>query len=310
MSKKSLIKHINVNGIDKSWQELAIEHNIRNRKNKHDWRTAVGYWSSYKRRTSKNLPKILIFDIETTSLEARVWRLWNQNVSPTNGMLKSEHKMICWSAKWLFEDKIYSAVCTPAEMKAKDDERVVRKLWEMMDKADIIIAHYGSRFDIPMSNTRFVAHGLPAPSPYQLIDTKKVASKHFKFESNKLDYIGYKLGLGRKIVTDYGLWDGCEAGDKESLRQMSEYCDQDVKLLEAVYLILRPYIRPHPNVTLFINDNVLRCPTCGHDDIEWGDRYYTYATVYEAFKCRQCGSWGRSRSKNKSIKTESIALGK
>lgn len=246
-------------------------------------------------RNKKKFPKILLFDIETTSLEARVWRIFNQNVSPVNGQLKGEWKMICWSAKWLFQKKIISNVCTPEEMINKDDSRIVKKLWELMNEADIVIAHYGDRFDIPMSNTRFICNNLPSPSPYQSIDTKKVASKHFKFESNKLDYIGYKFGLGRKIVTDYGLWDDCEKGCIKALTKMSRYCNQDVRLLEAVYLLMRPYIKPHPNIGLFILDNIERCPTCGSDDIKWGSKYRTYVNTYNAFQCNNCKSYGRSR---------------
>ena len=312
-SVRDLINHLETKGADASWQELARKYNIKNKDGKVDWRAAVAHWSNHKRKLSKTIgskmPRIFIFDIETTSLEARVWSLWNQNVSPINGQLKSEYKMICWSGKWLFDDNIMSECCTKKEMLAKDDSRIVKKLHKIFDEADIIVAHYGDAFDIKMSNTRFLMNGLLPPSPYKTIDTKKVASKHFRFESNKLDYIGYKLGLGRKIKTDYALWDKCQAGSKKALKRMAKYCDQDVLLLEQVYLALRPYMKNHPNLNIY--DEQLssehRCPSCMSDKLTKSGTYVTKVSTFDAYKCNSCGSVSRVRKSNKKNKPKLVS---
>jgi predicted RNA-binding Zn-ribbon protein involved in translation (DUF1610 family) len=79
---------------------------------------------------------------------------------------------------------------------------------------------------------------------------------------------------------------------------MQKYCDQDVLCLEQVYLKLRPYIQPHPNVGLYITDNVHSCPSCGSHDLDWNkDKVYTTnSNQYHAFRCNSCGSLGRSRT--------------
>lgn len=94
-------------------------------------------------RFAKRLPKVLVFDIETSPLKAYIFatRLWNTNVSEEQVL--SEWFMLCWSAKWLFDDKIISDRLTSREAKREDDSRIVKSLWKLLDEADIVIAHNG-----------------------------------------------------------------------------------------------------------------------------------------------------------------------
>lgn len=260
-------------------------------------------WSRNKHlldgKEEKKLPKILVFDIETAPLSAYVWRCWKQNVHPTSGQLRSEWFLLTYAAKWLFENKTISGKLTKQEALNQDDTRLVQEMWELLNEADVVIAHYGKGFDIPMMNGRFLKKGLNPPMPYKLIDTKLHASKQFNLPSNKLDYIGEYLGLGRKIKTDFELWANCLKGDLNALQEMETYNIQDVKLLEDVYLAMRSYIQPHPNLGLYIDDDIECCPACMSEDLNWEGQYFTYANSYDAFRCNSCGSIGRSKKTNK-----------
>ena len=274
---------------------------------------AKAIWKRYRnRQKSKIIPKgakILIFDIETAPLKGHFWRLWKQNISPSQLLGTGNYYVISWAAKWLYQDEVLSNVLTTEEILAEDDSRVVKNLHSLLDKCDICVAHWGSGFDVPLMNNRFIIHGLHPPSSYQLIDTKLHAAKQFRFPSNKLDAIAQLLGLGQKIKTDWDLWENCMKGDKVALKQMDTYCKQDVKLLEDLYLTLRPWIKPHPNLNLFVDLTEPLCPTCGSKDLVWGDTYYTYANSYEAFGCNHCGSQGRSRKTNlKKKKKKNLVL--
>lgn len=238
--------------------------------------------------------KILIFDIETAPINAYVWGLWNQNVG-TN-QIKSDWFMLCWSAKWLFEETVFHDRLKSKEAINQDDKRIAKSLWQKINEADIVIAHNGDKFDIKKMNTRFILNDIPPPSPYQSIDTLKHARRRLSVSSNRLDYLGQVLGVGRKMDTGgFSLWDGSMKGDEESLENMDIYCRRDVELLEEVYLELRPYIKPHPNLGLFIGDNLERCPSCGSDELKPNGYYRTYVNVYDSFQCGNCGSWSRSR---------------
>src|ERR1700719_3656227 len=89
----------------------------------------------------------------------------------------------------------------------EDDKALVTDLWTIFDQADIQIGHNADKFDIKKSNARFLMHKLNPPSPYKTVDTLKIARRAFKLDSNKLDDLGYYLGLGRKLPhTGFHLW--------------------------------------------------------------------------------------------------------
>lgn len=253
--------------------------------------------------------KILIFDLETLPLEAYVWGMWKQSIGYNTDMLISDWFMVTWAAKWLFEDKIYGDRLTVKEALAEDDSRIMKSLWDLIEEADIIIAHNLIKFDEKRMNTRFLLNGLPKPSPYQRIDTLLHARKRLSVSKNSLDYLGEVLGVGRKMETGgFSLWKGCRRGEEESLQKMFEYNIRDITLLEDVYLKLRPYIQPHPNVGLWITEDVETCPTCGSDDLEYTGTYTTSANIYEAVRCKNCGSVGRSRKSKLKAKDKSNLL--
>lgn len=247
-----------------------------------------------------NPAKILIFDIETSPLLANVWGVWQQNIGHNLDMLHSDWFMLTWSAKWLGEDKIYSAKITPEEVVVEDDKRIVKSLWSLIDEADIIIAHNAIKFDVKRMNTRFLTHGLPKPSPYKIIDTLQAVKKEFSISSNKLDYLGTFLKLGEKMDTGgFKLWKGVMQGEQESIDKMSAYNDQDVILLEKVYMKMRGWIKHPSNVNMYMinEDGKHKCGTCGSDDLEWGktNPYYTSVNAYETCRCGNCGTISRGR---------------
>lgn len=261
--------------------------------------------SQYKPHTNDTTPpkkqpdqlkeaRILILDIETAPISAYVWSLWKQSVFIDQ--IKNDWFMLTWSAKWLCEKKILSDRLTSAEAKRQDDKRITKNIWALFDEADIIIAHNGDKFDIPAINTRFLKHGLNPPSPFQTIDTLKHLQKTFRFSSNKLDHVNRVLKLRQKINTGgFQLWADCYAGNEEALKKMERYNIHDVKILEETYLLLRPWIRPHPNINLFVLDGQEGCPNCGSRDMKEGGIYRTYANNFRALRCNNCGAVGRRR---------------
>lgn len=243
----------------------------------------------------KRLPKVLLFDIETSPLQAFIFQksVWKANVG--SDQVISEWFMLCYSAKWLFDDKVISERLTGKEARDENDGRIVKGLWKLLDEADIVIAHNGDSFDVPNMNTRFIVHGLPPTSPYQTIDTMLVARKQFGFTHNSLNGLAKIFGFAPKLETDFDLWKRCVAGDDEALAYMQKYNMGDVEILEEVYMKLRPWIRSHPNLGLYVETDGAICPNCGSEDIEWTDKfYYTQAGKYATFRCK-CGSFGRSR---------------
>jgi hypothetical protein len=231
-------------------------------------------------------------------MEVYVWQLKTYGwINPD--MIIKDWSILCWSAKWLFDSKMHHAVVPPREAVNRQDGSVLQPLWNLLNEADIVIAHNGAQFDVKKMNARFALNGFPPPMPYRVIDTLRVTKRTFNFSSHKLDYINKLFGLGQKGHPGMQCWKDCVNGSSEivkasALHHLSVYCDRDVRILEDLYLEIRPWIKSHPNVALFIDTKEPICTNCGSSDLNWGGKYYTPAGRFKAFRC-QCGAVGRNR---------------
>lgn len=253
-------------------------------------------------------PRVLFFDIETAPNLAYVWGHFDQNVIEH----RQEWYILCFAYKWQGEAKIHTVsqidFWEDFERDPCDDSAVVGELWRVFDEADVVIAHNGDRFDVPKANARFAQLNLGAPSAFRTIDTRKVASRHFKFNSNSLDNLGESLGLGRKVKHDgFEMWQGCMAGDAKHWRNMLKYNRQDIRLLEKVYERLRPFISNHPN---FANWDPHVCPTCGAnpEHLQRRGMVHTQTQTFQQWHCQICSSYSRSRTATPTKRPHRTAL--
>lgn len=251
-------------------------------------------------------PKILLFDIETTPNVSYTWGLFKQDVG-LNQVIKPAF-MLCWAGKWLFDDKVMSDCISPSDAVCGNDESISRSLWDVIDEADIVVAHNGDKFDIPWANSRFVYHGMVPPSPYRTIDTLKVCRQTFYFTSNKLEWVSKYLTKEEKIKTSFELWARCMNGEEDALKRMSEYNVQDTAMLEEVYVKLRPWIRNHPNLGLYYDTEAAVCGHCGSSNlISMTKPYVTNARTYETFRCIDCGAVNRVKKSTSTTRLRTLA---
>lgn len=242
--------------------------------------------------------KILHLDIENMFLEGAIWSLWKQNIGID--AITAEWYILCYAAKWNGSDEVlYDSLPRHKETYAADPENdyeILLTLRDLLDEADIVVAHNGKAFDVKKINARFLRHGIPPCSPFRIVDTLLVARKHFNLPSNKLDYLARLLGLGKKIDTGgIDLWKDCKKGIKKAWDDMVEYNIHDVVLLERVYKKLLPWIDDHPNLALYTFSEAPACPKCGSEDLQRRGYSYTNAGVFQRFQCNDCGGWTRSR---------------
>lgn len=160
-----------------------------------------------------SFPKILLLDIETLPIEAKVWGVWKQDIQPQQ--IKKDWSIVCWAAKWLFEPKGFGAVVSPEEAIGRKEGSILEEIWQAMNEAHIVITHNGDEFDIKKLNTKFLIAGLPKPGYYKSIDTLKIARDNFSFTYNKLDWINSLLGIGRKMDTSFKWWDEASEGNQK-----------------------------------------------------------------------------------------------
>lgn len=235
-------------------------------------------------------PRILLFDIETMANLSWVWGRYEQNVVA----VERDWHIITFACKWLGDKKtqVFSLPDFPGYVPGTDnDAQLVHVLWELFDEADVIIAHNGNDFDIKKVNARFAKWGMKPPSPYKTVDTKLVAKRYFKFDSNRLNDLGTYFGLGEKLDTGgFDLWIGCHRGDTDAWKKMCKYNKQDVVLLEKVYLRMLPYMTNHPNMNLLL-ETTHSCPNCGGNNMQRRGMQHTRTTSCQRYQCSDCGAW-------------------
>lgn len=204
------------------------------------------FWSLQKEeKLEHEKARILIFDIESSLIEFQGFRTGTTYLNSDN--IKQDYFILSYAAKWYGEEKVFSDVVTSREAKRRDDKRICRSLFKLLDEADIVIAH-NAKFDTKKSNTRFLYNGLGIPRPYKVICTLKLIRKVCDMSSNKLDYALRYFGLGGK-VEHYGLqmWKDCSEGKQEALDLMIKYNRGDVTELEKLYDLLKDGMSPLKN---------------------------------------------------------------
>jgi hypothetical protein len=240
-------------------------------------------------------PKILHLDIETAPILAWVWSLWKPTIAI--GQIEQDWHMLCWAAKWHGKKRVYKEALwhyrDRYERSKTDEVAILTALWQLLDEADIVVAHNGDRFDVAKINAKFFEYGMNPPSPFKTVDTLKVAKANFKFSANRLDYIAKLKRVGQKLKTDFDLWLDVMAGNKKQCKRMMDYNVQDVLLLEEIYTLLLPWITNHPNVGVYNDKEEVQCPNCGGTHLHYRGFAYTNAGKYQRFVCTDCGRWGK-----------------
>lgn len=260
--------------------------------------------SKHKKEKVPTNARILLLDLECAPTTAYVWGRWDQTVSQKQ--VVEEGYLLTYSAKWLGENTILSN-----RIKTKgDDSELVLELAELMDQADVLVAHNAKKFDIPLIKTRMLELGLTPNLPAKVVDTLKIAKAEFKFPSNSLDNIAAYLGLSRKVEhSGFELWKRCMNMEDAAFDEMLEYNIQDVLVLEQVYLKLRAWHKTHPNLSIYHEDNEPRCVCCGSDDlVKVNKKYKTQTSSYDILVCGDCGKPNRTR-KNSYVNSKSLLVG-
>jgi hypothetical protein len=257
------------------------------------------------------LPKILVFDIETSPMEFFGWGLFKQR--PTISQVKKDWSVLCWSAKWLCDSEIMHSCVLPKDAKARRDASVCKPMWDLLEEADIVVAHNGDRFDIRCLNGRFMANGLGPNTPYRSIDTLKTSQRTFRHASHKLEWLCKIIGRRLKDPQGYDLWLQCigkygRKTAKEALVTMQDYCDQDIRALEDLYIEIAPWLKSGPNSGVYVETDKPICPNvaCGGVNLTFGGYYTTAVSKFRSFRCNDCKAIGRER---KSVLSRAVRAG-
>lgn len=250
--------------------------------------------------TTPSEMRLLFLDIETAPNLCWTWDIWNANIGVSQIVKPAE--MLCLGARWYGDD-------TTMFFSSWGGTRLdmIQAAWTLLDEADVVCHYYGSQFDIKHLNREFLMNGFPPPTPFRQVDLKLVASKMFKFTSNKLQFVSTVLGLeGKEEHEGFLLWDRVMQGDPDARERMRTYNIRDVELLEECFEILLPWIPNLPHRHLY--DGTSGCPGCGASSMRNSGWFYTKMSRFPQYTCQNCGGHFRSTKRELGVALQASAL--
>ena len=204
-------------------------------------------------------------------------------------------RTICAAWKWYDAPDVEFA----AEWEVGGYDGFMRRVWDVFNDADLIIGHHADRFDARHLMGGWAEMGLPAPSPYKVIDTLKIARGTFAYESNTLDALNKRLGIDAKTDKyDVKIARAAVNGDKEAQEALSAYNRGDIIASEALFDRLRPFAKGIPHLGMWTDDE-LACPSCGHTMTATGKTVHANVQRYEHLHCPNCGAHARGTTRLK-----------
>ena len=244
--------------------------------------------------------KILIYDLETSQLTAESWGpKWQANL---NRVTEDSH-LLSFGDKWLGEDEVHvvSQLDFPRAYKRnrRDDRQLTGTLRDLFLESDVRIAHNAKKFDEKVAKARMAQNGFTNVPKVPIIDTLPAARRHFRLPSYSLNDIAAYFDLGAKLQhTGLHLWQAVAQGDMEAWQLMIDYNEQDVWLLERLYLFLRDggWIDNHPNMATILGERWI-CPHCAanRDRLQKRGIVARKTMSYQQWFCKDCNSYSYQR---------------
>lgn len=240
-------------------------------------------------------PNIVVFDIETAPFEVFAWGIHDQIINLSQ--VKKDRSVLCWAAKRLGDDKVIFEG-TGGQRDVRDDRRIMKALWTLLNEADVVITQNGKKFDVPIVNGRFLVHGFGPVAPFRHIDTCQVARK-LGLTSSRLEYLTNTLcpelaKSKHNTFPGFDLWKAClgEMGQqlqKKAWREMEAYNKQDVRGTEGVYYKLAQF--GFPGAGFDVIKQAHECPECGSTKLRNKGYYANKHGMFQCFRCTECGHY-------------------
>ena len=238
-----------------------------------------------------NKPRILYFDLETTPLQAWVWRMGDQTVR--HGQLvtgRDSYDVICVTYCWN-DGKPAKAMDWGFE--EQNSKQMLADFDKLIIEADVVIGKNSDRFDNKHLNFHRMMNGqsgMPDWTKYT-DDLEKQMRKHFgqALPSQSLDYISKILGLGGKIKMEMSDWINIvekteeENLGKKALAKMVKYGKKDVEDTRTIWEYVEAHITPKYNRS--VNSEHGSCATCGSYDLIKNGIRRQGQIIYQTYRC-------------------------
>lgn len=252
--------------------------------------------------------RVIALDIETFPLEVYVWGIRDQHIAVNQ--IKEDWSVASWAAKWFGDDPAKIVYKDTSQQKdVRDDRRILKPLWNLLNEAEIVISQNGKKFDSRRLNARLIMHGMKPPAPYKHLDTYEILSRVADLTSNKLEYYTAKLcphfkKLQHKNFPGMTLWTECLKKNPKAWAEMREYNIHDVLSTEDLLDTVKAWVPEYMPKIFAVTDTARECGTCGHvGQMIEGPERLAASYRYKQHRCPKCGSW----QKGERIKAQKAA---
>jgi len=231
--------------------------------------------------------KIMVYDIETSRIEATVW--WTGKQYINHKQLKTEPKIISVAWKWIGEDDVKHLTWDENHC----DKTMLTAFLKEYNKASMVIGQNNNSFDNKWVNTRAAKHSLRVDRYVKSFDIYRMAKRYFRLPSFSMAYMANYFGLTLKQSHEgIHMWDMIEYGNKkeqkEYLGKMVDYNKGDIVTTEELYMTLKPYFGSVTNNAVKKGLPKWACPVSGSTDIELLKTIFTeQGTVQRILFCEE-----------------------
>jgi len=170
-------------------------------------------------------PRIVILDIETSSLEA------DAGIVVAVGLLAEAGRSEYLEAK-----------------RTEQEKGLLVKLFKRLEDYDVIVTWSGRGFDIPFLTTRLLKHGLdPRPLLAKThLDLNEVVRSRLRLTFTYLDHVcdffGIERDKGPMGLEVPHLFVKALEGDETAFKSIRDHCLDDLKVTREVFLKLKPLL--------------------------------------------------------------------
>jgi hypothetical protein len=229
-------------------------------------------------------PKVLIFDLEVAPAVAYTYNFREAYIEPGNIMRMPY--ILAYSAKWLGDDKIFY---NDTRKTPRSDKKLLKELGKLIEQCDFAVGHNMKRFDLPTTKGRMIIEEMMPVKEVNVIDTLKIAFKHFKFPFYKLGELAKYLGcennkLEHAKFPGMSLFREADKGNLEAFAEMEEYCKMDTIVTEEILKKLMPW-EPSINFSAFTQKAVC---SCGNETFFKNGLKYTRTGAFQVWRCHVC----------------------
>lgn len=214
-----------------------------------------------------NPSKILVYDIETCRVPAKVFWTGKQFISHTQ--LMDEPRIISISWKWLGGDTVEHLVWDENQ----SDKDLVLEFAKVYNQADMVVGVNNDNFDNRWLNARIAKFGGYVNTHVRSFDVQKQAKRLFRLPSYSMAYMAKFFGVTLKqshegIVMWDKIEDGTRAEQLEYLQKMVDYNIGDIVTTEEIFLKLRKYMGHKVHFGVLKGGARWSCPNCGGTNVE------------------------------------------